>query len=297
MKIIAAVVTHNRANLLDRCISGIIAQTRHPDEILVVNNGSTDNTLDILSKYNVKIINQENSGSAGGWYSAIKYSLENDFDYIWLMDDDGCPNKDALSLLESNYRPEFACLSSVVVNENNPNQFVFPFPSIRKNGIPDTFRFWIKFRLLNSLPLDYGLYYPYAHLFNGALINLEAVKKIGNVNKDYFMYGDEVDYYFRLKKFGDVKSLLTAVHYHPDVLKRKYSIQRIYYNLKNNIINYYKHHDLPFIRSLVAPLIILSRVSKTNGFLFMISLLIGKNAPAFYKGFFRGLGKKIGKDF
>ena len=34
------------------------------------------------------------------------------------------------------------------------------------------------------------------------------------------MFGDEVDYFFRLRKVGKVRSLITSYHYHPDVSKR-----------------------------------------------------------------------------
>ena len=43
-KAIAVVVSHNRLDLLIECINALRAQTHKLDGILVVNNGSTDNT-------------------------------------------------------------------------------------------------------------------------------------------------------------------------------------------------------------------------------------------------------------
>ena len=43
-KVIAVIVSYNRQALLAECIQALRAQTRKPDAILVVNNGSTDNT-------------------------------------------------------------------------------------------------------------------------------------------------------------------------------------------------------------------------------------------------------------
>ena len=43
-KVIAVVVTYNRQKLLSECITALRNQTRKPDAILVVNNGSTDDT-------------------------------------------------------------------------------------------------------------------------------------------------------------------------------------------------------------------------------------------------------------
>ena len=38
MKILAAVVTHNRKNLLERCLDHLDAQELKPDQILIINN-------------------------------------------------------------------------------------------------------------------------------------------------------------------------------------------------------------------------------------------------------------------
>ena len=65
--------------------------------------------------------------------------------------------------------------------------------------------------------------YPFAHFFNGALVSLEAVRQVGNVDRDFFIFGDEVDYFFRLRKVGRVMSVLDALHFHPDVSQRPYS--------------------------------------------------------------------------
>lgn len=296
-KILAAVVTFNRAKLVDRCLKAIENQSYKPTETLVVNNGSTDNTSLILASHTITVVNQDNLGSAGGWNTAIDYALKNNFDYIWLMDDDGYPEKSSLEILYSNIGPEFSCLSSVVISEEDKCSFVFAFPVIRSNGIPDTFKFWRKYRSLKELPVEDNNFYPYVHLFNGALISIKSIKSIGNVNKDYFMYGDEVDYYFRLKKAGKVASCIHSRHFHPNVLNREYSLQRIYYNIKNNIINYKKHHDLALLRSILSPLVILIRVSKSNGIYFALSLIVGKNSPTFFRGFINGLKEKIGRDF
>ena len=50
MKILAAIVTHNRCELLERCIDHLQMQTRLPDLILVVNNGSNRESFNALLK-------------------------------------------------------------------------------------------------------------------------------------------------------------------------------------------------------------------------------------------------------
>ena len=105
MKILAALVTCNRSILLERCIDSLINQSLKPNEIFVVDNGSTDNTEEILIKKKIKYVKQKNLGSSGGWFTAIQYFSNNNFDYIWLMDDDGYPEKKALEKLVYNFKP------------------------------------------------------------------------------------------------------------------------------------------------------------------------------------------------
>lgn len=67
----------NVATYLDECLNSIICQTYKKLEIICVNDGSTDNSLDILQKYASKddriiIINKEN----GGYASAINAGLD-----------------------------------------------------------------------------------------------------------------------------------------------------------------------------------------------------------------------------
>ena len=103
MKVLAAIVTFNRLELLKRCIQNINKQTRKAEDLLIINNSSTDGTSEYLISNNYNHINQKNSGSAGGWHSAINYAIKNNFDAIWLMDDDGYPKFNSLDQLTKKY--------------------------------------------------------------------------------------------------------------------------------------------------------------------------------------------------
>lgn len=297
MKVLTVVVTHNRSKLLERCIDSIESQSDSTDDLLVINNGSTDNTEEILISKNVRYITQDNLGSAGGWHRGIQAALDEDYDACWLMDDDGYPHQDALKNLKLEFNNDTACISSVVLKEDNKLEFVFPFPLLTKENLPKIFGIPRKIYKLEKLKdQSVNNIYPFAHLFNGALISMNAVKKIGNVNINYYLMGDEVDFFFRLRDFGSVGSSLNAFHFHPDVSKRKFNIYKIYYYVKNSIIINSLYFNKVLIRNILVVIAILTRVTRRNGLIYLFSILLGPNSKFFYKAIYRGLNKTIGND-
>lgn len=297
MKVLAVIVTHNRCKLLGRCIDYIQLQIYLPYKILVINNGSSDCTVEMLQGRDITFVTQDNLGSAGGWHCGIKQAMEWGYDAVWLMDDDGFPDTGALAALVPALKDDVACASSVVLREDDPARFVFPFPFLDAAGMPVIMRLPRKMPMLADLHrvASNGVY-PFAHLFNGALVSLKAIRQVGNVNPDYFIYGDEVDYFFRLRKAGRVISVLDAIHYHPDVSKRPYNNLKVYYFIKNSLVLNGRYFNAPRIRHVIVIVAVLGRVVRRNGIRFMLSILIGKNSSVFYSAIARGLQGRLGKD-
>jgi len=89
------VPTYNRANYLEECLDSLLGQTEPAYEIIVVNDGSTDNTLEILENYGnkIKCIHKEN----GGKPSAVNLALDTvRGNLVWLFDDDDVALPDAI---------------------------------------------------------------------------------------------------------------------------------------------------------------------------------------------------------
>src|SRR4029079_18265248 len=96
----AIIVTFNRVKLLERCVNALLTQTRRPDKILVVDNGSTDGTREWLqSRPEVEFITQSNEGSAGGFATGIRRALGMGVYHLWVMDDDGWAEGDCLEVM------------------------------------------------------------------------------------------------------------------------------------------------------------------------------------------------------
>lgn len=102
MNTIAIIVTFNRLRLLKECLAAVKSQTRPPDQIIVINNGSTDGTAEWLALQEELITySQPNSGGAGGFSRGIAEAYLLDADWIWVMDDDTIPKTNALEELMS----------------------------------------------------------------------------------------------------------------------------------------------------------------------------------------------------
>ena len=298
MQILAVVVTHNRRLLLSRCLDNLLAQTRQLDQILVVNNASIDGTVEMLEQRDIPFITQENLGSAGGWHRGIQYALDHGFDAVWLMDDDGFPDAMALGLLEVALLPDIACAASVVVREDLPNDFVFHLPVLNSMDLPVIWGQTRKLVSMNELRVAApGGTYPFAHLFNGALVSMAAVRKVGNVDCSFFMSGDELDYQYRLRKAGKVISVLQAIHYHPDQSKRPYTSAKVYYFVKNSLVLNTRYFNAVWIRHALTVAVVIVRTASRNSIRAALSLVLGANAPMFYLAIIRGLRGKLGKDF
>jgi GT2 family glycosyltransferase len=298
MRILAVVVTRNRRDLLARCVDHLAHQSRLLDEILVIDHDSTDGTRDMLAARGVRCITQDNQGAAGGYFRGVQVALDEGFDGVWLMDDDGYPADDALEHLEAELTPGIACVSSVVLCEDRPTHFVFPFSVLDRTGLPVIFARRRKIPTLAELSrVATDGKYPFAHFFNGALVSLSAVRAVGNVDRGFFIAGEEVDFFYRLRRYGPVYSVLAARHLHPDVRRRPYSAAKIYYYVRNTFIVNARYLDCVAVRNLLTVAAVLGRVAARNGPGIAASHLVGRRAGHFYRAIARGLNNRLGNDF
>lgn len=205
-KICAVVVTYNRLKLLHECIESLRNQTRKLDEIIVVNNNSTDGTKEWLDNQNdLTTLHQGNIGGAGGFHNGIKTAYNNGYDWVWLMDDDCLADKDALeNLFTSKYKSDVV-LNSVVLSKQNLNQLNFGLDDYKNKKLYKTYDEIVGENIIYS-----------ANFFNGTFIHKNIVKKIGLPNRLFFIYGDEYEYYLRIKSNSfPVVTVVSSIVKHP----------------------------------------------------------------------------------
>ena len=96
MRVSTVVVTYNRYEMLAKSLRALLAQTRVPDEILVIDNASTDETPALFAsdaEFDDPLIHYirlaKNLGGAGGFKEGMRRAAEAGNDWCWIMDDDG----------------------------------------------------------------------------------------------------------------------------------------------------------------------------------------------------------------
>lgn len=120
MKFSFIVPAYNAEKYIKECIDSILAQGFKDYELIVINDGSTDNTLQILNEYknasNVVIIDSENKGSfRARWLGIEKAKGE----YLVFVDSDDCICPNMLDIVNKHLTEDIDLLQFSYVSFSN----------------------------------------------------------------------------------------------------------------------------------------------------------------------------------
>lgn len=242
----AVIVTYNRKELLIECLDAVCNQTYRPDAIYIIDNNSNDGTPELLleKKYIQKLpeckeeINQiikgrvtsllnplevidiiyvrkkENDGGAGGFHEGINLAYKDNFDWLWIMDDDGIPEKNCLNILLGYSRKK-------IIDYVAPNLI----DELGKSHFSNFFE-------VTSLDtINY-----YGGPFNGILISNYLVSIVGLPIKSFFIWGDEMEYRNRIMEKGFITlTVKNAIHRHKRTTINYKKVPRVYFFTRNLI--------------------------------------------------------------
>lgn len=292
-------MTYNRKDLLIRCIEHLRRQTVGLDNIIVVNNGSTDGTADWLdSQTDLQVIHQENVGGSGGFYRGIQQAYDDGYDWIWCMDDDVYPEPDCLENLLKQDGEKVGILcplrkweGQVFVSEVRRFNLSNPFKSLHVYSL----------KLEDIKGKEYVTIEGIA--FEGPLIKREVVRQIGLPNKDLFLLYDDSDYGYRAVLAGYQIRLVTKAVLNKELFfaddDRVAKIQKgkwkLYYHIRNTVFfnkKYGKNIGVSSFRSLGV-------LFQYQGYV-MKNILFNKkyelnDLKVFYEAYRDGVTGKLGK--
>ena len=199
-KVTVVIVNWNGERFLDHCLSALLAQTVAPHEIILVDNASSDASLDIVRRFpSVRLLAQnENLGFARGNNLAIQAAAA-ESEWIALLNPDAFVEPHWLEGLLSAARdyPAFDVFGSKLVNAADPAVL---------DGAGDAYHFCgLVWRTGHGVPVSEGadetreMFSPCAA---AAMYRRTALQRVGGFDEDFFCYIEDVDMGFRLRLHG-----------------------------------------------------------------------------------------------
>ena len=247
MKFSIIIAAYNISDYIGQAISSCINQVgveKEEYEIIVINDGSTDSTLEIINRYsdqeNISIVSQANSGLSATRNRGIELSKG---DFILFLDGDDWLSDNALSILERNIEDADAVLFPMVywygdndyeLKSYNLEERIFGFQELLHNTIGK--------QKLNVIPAQCKCYSRKVlcqfnqRFINGILHedNPFFMDFINNFKK--IKYIDVGIYYYRQNRDGSITSRQTLRNFEGTIVGIEHTLQL--YGYKNKDINY-----------------------------------------------------------
>ena len=115
------VPVYNVENYIKKCLDSIFEQTYKDYEVIVVNDGTKDNSMDIVNNYKVKIVTQKNQGLSAARNHGVEKAKG---EYLIFLDSDDYWEKDLLLNLSKslNNNPDVVRFQVKEVYENSDKE-------------------------------------------------------------------------------------------------------------------------------------------------------------------------------
>jgi GT2 family glycosyltransferase len=242
-RVCAIVTTYNKMEALKNCLQSLQNSKYDNLRTIVVDNASTDATGDMvrLNFPLVKLIqNKENSGYTGGNNIGIRYEMKTEpCDYILIVNDDVIIDPNAVNELvdEATNNPKAGIV--------NPKIIDFESRGLLCNCF-GRYNFYLG---LGYKPLAEKVVPEKITLLRGTcfLLRTEAINRVGLMDENFFLYFDEADLSFRMKKSGYSMIFLPAARvYHQ--ISHSFSGHTnpvvLYYSTRNELLFARKHLNM-----------------------------------------------------
>lgn len=254
MKLTIAIAVYNGEKYIDRCLSSIKkALDNHfiDLEILAVNDGSTDNSLQILNNYtkvfkNFKIINKENGGLSSSRNTGLEKSSG---EFIWFIDVDDEIMETSFFTISSRINSEITIFNYSEISKTtikplydnilDENNFILENKKDILLNSGGTWRFIFKVSFLNNSSIKFKDNMLYEDINISSKLFLEA-KSISSVNLSIYRYYINDNSIMTSKKINKKKDIITSL----DDIKKYYVLKNKYNKYHTEIEYLYIHHIL-----------------------------------------------------
>ena len=248
------IVNWNLATETMPCVESLLAAGAVAGQIVVVDNGSHDDSVARLTAHfgeQIHLISHPtNLGFAGGNNLGIAYALAAGAEWVLLVNNDTVAAPTFFQELEAAVvaHPTHQIIGPLILYFNEPNRIwslgdrLIPGTLVTRRlwhdaPIPDPLASFIEVDFLNACCL---------------LIHRTVFEKIGLLNPNYFMYAEDVDFCWRARRAGIKLGCATAARIWHKVSRSTglYHPQARYWRISNQIMVYRAHArrwQLPFM--------------------------------------------------
>ena len=247
MKTAVVILNWNGKHMLERFLPSVTAHTTGDAEVVIADNGSTDDSLAFLQAHypNLRVIAMDqNYGFAEGYNRAL---AQIDADYYVLLNDDVevTPNWIAPVIAQMQQHPLTAICQPKMLMYDQLDTFEYAGGAggfIDKYGYP-----FCRGRLFTTLEQDQGQYNDAREIFwaSGAamFVRADVWKELGGLDGEFFAHMEEIDFCWRAKNAGyRVEYCPQSVVYHVGGgTLPKSNPRKTYLNFRNNMALLYKN--------------------------------------------------------
>ena len=259
-----SVLNWNQHEQTIRCLESLAALDYPQYRVIVVDNASDDGSVSVLRQRfpDVTLIEAaENSGYAGGHQHTVDRALQDGADLVWILNNDLTVQPDTLSQLVTAYQTHgMALYGSVPLEAAAPDDL----NGARVLFASKYFRLPFRQRLFVLWPFrTYGELFPLAEprpvaglSGSSLLIPTAIIRAHGFMDTTYFLYGEEVDYCFRLREQGIASIIVPrSVVFHRRAQSTAGSARlghiATYYRTRNQILFIRRHNHAGYVLAAV----------------------------------------------
>lgn len=269
------------------CVESLLKQTLKGFEIVIVENGSTDGSVDFVKDLDKKhsnitgLYNKTNLGFAGGVNTGIRYALQNNADYILLFNNDAIADKSWVKNLVDymTHNPGVGIATCKLLHDDGKtidstgegySIWGLPYPRGRNE------------KTINKYDEQTDIF---AASGGASIYRAKMLNQIGLFDEDFFAYYEDVDISFRAQLAGwKVSYVPKAIAYHQQgATSSKIKGFTVYQTMKN----------LPLLMTKNIPKELLSKVLPKfiiAYLAFFISAILKGNFAYALRGWFGFLG-------
>ena len=265
----------NRSGTVAECVRVLALQTRPPDRVIVADNVSSDDTVEVLENliglpFPLTVHRmQTNRGNAGGVEEAMAMAFAEGADAVWILDDDSWPRTESLEkLLGGDWSPTVVRHAIQVCP--GTSRLTWPLP-VRAG--PDR---WKLIWSTDEIPV--GEYLQTRASWTGALISRKIFDHVGPINGELFIRGEDEEYPWRIEQAGySFEAAVGAIMDHPGpqnmihwkflgrslFLERDLADSKLYYKVRNMV--WLKRQQAGNIEAALMALAYLGGISLLDG--------------------------------